>query len=280
MRQPELGKTIAELRKEKGLTQEELVELCNINVRTIQRIEAGEVNPRSYTIKNILTALGASLDINQDSATDTSTETSEPASKHIEQNQSALPVGLSKSRLGLGIITGILVLVSTSILMVLSVYSSLYDGDMPLETITNVLVIVDMLFAIAFYQSIQHLGTIYGNKLLAGGVIFYIVIYVMSGIFSMLFLSAPAGNLTSPIAILFTILVSVVFGSALIVLGAGLYSAKNAIGTNSQIAGVFSIIAGVLACSVIGMLILPCFSFVYEVILIMRLYQLYNKQLD
>ncbi len=59
MRQPELGKVIARLRKQKGLTQEELVDLCNINVRTIQRIEAGEVNPRSYTIKNIIEALDA-----------------------------------------------------------------------------------------------------------------------------------------------------------------------------------------------------------------------------
>ena len=58
MKQPALGKRISELRKEKGLTQEELVEQCNINVRTIQRIEAGEVNPRSYTIKTILEVLG------------------------------------------------------------------------------------------------------------------------------------------------------------------------------------------------------------------------------
>lgn len=57
MKQPELGKHISRLRKQKGLTQEELVEKCNINVRTIQRIEAGEVNPRSYTLKTILNVL-------------------------------------------------------------------------------------------------------------------------------------------------------------------------------------------------------------------------------
>jgi transcriptional regulator with XRE-family HTH domain len=61
MKQPELGKRISELRKGKGLTQEELVEQCNINVRTIQRIEAGEVNPRSYTVKIILEVLGEDL---------------------------------------------------------------------------------------------------------------------------------------------------------------------------------------------------------------------------
>ncbi|MEB2779942.1 helix-turn-helix transcriptional regulator [Algoriphagus sp. C2-6-M1] len=58
MQQPELGKKISEMRKAKGLTQEELVELCNLNVRTIQRIEAGEVTPRSYTIKALFEALG------------------------------------------------------------------------------------------------------------------------------------------------------------------------------------------------------------------------------
>src|SRR5690554_5513125 len=57
MKQPELGHKILELRKAKGLTQEELVERCNINVRTIQRIEAGEVTPRSFTIKSIMDAL-------------------------------------------------------------------------------------------------------------------------------------------------------------------------------------------------------------------------------
>ncbi|MFT6854039.1 MAG: transcriptional regulator with XRE-family HTH domain, partial [Cyclobacteriaceae bacterium] len=61
MKQPELGKKIADLRQDQGLTQEELVEKCNINVRTIQRIEAGEVQPRSYTLKTILSALSSDL---------------------------------------------------------------------------------------------------------------------------------------------------------------------------------------------------------------------------
>ncbi len=61
MRQPDLGKKVAELRKAKGLTQEELVETCNISVRTLQRIETGEVTPRSYTLKTILAALDNDL---------------------------------------------------------------------------------------------------------------------------------------------------------------------------------------------------------------------------
>ncbi len=62
MKQPELGRKILELRQEKGLTQEELVEQCNISVRTIQRIEAGDVTPRAYTVKTILAALDRDLD--------------------------------------------------------------------------------------------------------------------------------------------------------------------------------------------------------------------------
>ena len=57
MNQPELGNYIAALRKEQGLTQEELVEKCNLSVRTLQRIEAGDVTPRPITIKLIFEAL-------------------------------------------------------------------------------------------------------------------------------------------------------------------------------------------------------------------------------
>jgi transcriptional regulator with XRE-family HTH domain len=60
--QPELGKKIADLRKAKGLTQEELVEKCNLNVRTLQRIESGEVMPRTYTIRLIFEALEVPFD--------------------------------------------------------------------------------------------------------------------------------------------------------------------------------------------------------------------------
>lgn len=60
--QPELGKKIADYRKEKGMTQVELVEKCNLSVRTLQRIEAGEVTPRTYTVKIIFEALELNYD--------------------------------------------------------------------------------------------------------------------------------------------------------------------------------------------------------------------------
>jgi len=62
IQQPELGKKVLELRKSKGITQEELVEKCNLSVRTLQRIESGEVTPRPITVKLIFEALEESFD--------------------------------------------------------------------------------------------------------------------------------------------------------------------------------------------------------------------------
>jgi uncharacterized Tic20 family protein/DNA-binding Xre family transcriptional regulator len=50
MNQPDLGLKVTELRQQKGLTQEQLAERCEVSPRTIQRIESGEVDPRAYTI--------------------------------------------------------------------------------------------------------------------------------------------------------------------------------------------------------------------------------------
>ncbi len=74
MEQPQLGLKITALRKQKGLTQEELVEQCNINVRTLQRIESGEVSPRTYTIKMILSALDYDYESLQESRRQSRTE--------------------------------------------------------------------------------------------------------------------------------------------------------------------------------------------------------------
>lgn len=57
MNQPDLGLKIAELRQQKALTQERLAEMCEVSLRTIQRIESGEVDPRAYTLHCLSTAL-------------------------------------------------------------------------------------------------------------------------------------------------------------------------------------------------------------------------------
>jgi uncharacterized Tic20 family protein len=66
MKQPNLGFTVAELRQEKGLTQEKLAEFCEVTTRTIQRIEAGEVEPRAFTRNSLSNVLD--FDFNEDNS--------------------------------------------------------------------------------------------------------------------------------------------------------------------------------------------------------------------
>jgi len=66
MKQPELGAYIAALRNKKGLTQKELAEQCNVDIRTIQRIESGDVVPRMYTINLLAKALDADISLSAD----------------------------------------------------------------------------------------------------------------------------------------------------------------------------------------------------------------------
>lgn len=65
IQQPELGRKIADFRKAKGLTQEELAMKCNVDVRTLQRIESAQVMPRAYNVRLIFEA----LEINYDTST-------------------------------------------------------------------------------------------------------------------------------------------------------------------------------------------------------------------
>lgn len=57
-----LGNKILELRKSKGLTQEQLAERSKVNLRTIQRIENGENEPRGNTLHLICNALEVNND--------------------------------------------------------------------------------------------------------------------------------------------------------------------------------------------------------------------------
>ena len=57
-----IGNKILEIRKSKGLTQEELAELAKLNLRTIQRIENNENEPRGNTLHLICDALEINIE--------------------------------------------------------------------------------------------------------------------------------------------------------------------------------------------------------------------------
>ncbi len=56
-----LSKRIKELRISENLSQEKLAELSKLSLRTIQRIEKGEVKPTSDSISRLSSALNCQL---------------------------------------------------------------------------------------------------------------------------------------------------------------------------------------------------------------------------
>ena len=57
-----IGQIINESRKSKGLTQEELAELSKVNLRTIQRLENNENEPRGKTLQLICEVLNLEIE--------------------------------------------------------------------------------------------------------------------------------------------------------------------------------------------------------------------------
>ncbi|HSO86308.1 MAG TPA: helix-turn-helix domain-containing protein [Draconibacterium sp.] len=62
MSKSELSKRVKELRARKGLSQEQLAENSGLSLRTIQRIENGETEPRGETLKRLMNALEVAPD--------------------------------------------------------------------------------------------------------------------------------------------------------------------------------------------------------------------------
>ncbi|MDO6517727.1 helix-turn-helix domain-containing protein [Zobellia uliginosa] len=62
MKNKNLAKRVKELRKRKGLSQEELTENSGLSLRTVQRIENGETDPTGETLRRIADALKVNPD--------------------------------------------------------------------------------------------------------------------------------------------------------------------------------------------------------------------------
>ncbi|WP_196891477.1 helix-turn-helix domain-containing protein [Aureivirga marina] len=58
----EIGQKIRKIRKRKGMSQEDLAEEAGVNLRTIQRIENNETEPRSKTLQLICDVLEINLE--------------------------------------------------------------------------------------------------------------------------------------------------------------------------------------------------------------------------
>lgn len=220
MKQPELGRKIYELRKQKGLTQEELVEKCNINVRTIQRIEAGETTPRSFTIKTLLEALDVNLDLDSF------------ANETVITNN-------DKKILNIAWISGVIYFVFGFIETIADIYQFTDDDSLfNIVSYTAIKIISSITFVLFFIGFIR-VAKIYSLELLKIIVYVFMVAYVLSTI-----LDVYSVSLANETVIVSAVIELIVFGAIQIIFGLSLLQLKDKLGTLIQINGVLEIITG------------------------------------
>ena len=229
MKQPELGRKLLELRKQKGFTQEELVEQCNINVRTIQRIEAGEVMPRSFTLKTILNALGEDLKNLQDS------ETSDNERFNFEG------IKFSSIYLKLAWICGIIYFLSGFVEFAVD-YARFYENELIISkeayiSMKFIVLITYIYFMWGFVLS----GKIFNNYLLKIGAFFLIGTTILFYGYDMVSLYFELFYTEYVI-----VTQSIFFGIGSIIFGLAVMRLKEPFGKIPEIAGGFQVVSGIL----------------------------------
>ena len=250
MKQPELGKRISELRKEKGLTQEELVEKCNINVRTIQRIEAGEVNPRSYTIKTILEVLGVNYFENENK-------------ESISFNDP------ERRKLNIAWIFGIVYFLIGFIETIADFYQFSDDNSFLNTSIYIIIKGISAISFVFFFFGFYTIAKKYNNQLLKIITILLMLLFVISNC-----IDALSSNILDDTVVVRLLIECVGFGGLQLIFGIGMYQLKDKIGQLAQVTGIFEIVVGASLVTVIlatlgVFLLIP--TIIIEIILLYRL---------
>ena len=259
MKQPDLGLKILKLRKAKGLTQEELVERCNINVRTIQRIEAGEVTPRSYTIKSILDALGYDF-------------SAIPVEEEQKDNEAPLP---NNRFLQIAFFVGILYLMLALLEGVVDFLPILNEPDdiLNIGSLYAVVKIAVIATYAVFMFGYYKMGMLHKNALVM--------------ISSILLIIGTALTLSADIYSYYTqgvdfltvqIFKSVILGAMYVALGIGLLQYQAYFGPLALVTAILGILSGLAFLSVIFALPGLVVFTVFEILQLVLLYKVYTQQ--
>lgn len=266
MQQPELGRRLAALRKERNLTQEDLVVKSYVSVRTIQRIEAGEVMPRLSTVKILLSALGESYE-----------SFAAKSAEVVNEKKVVSPDSVVNSVL-MAATAGALYLISQIILGAMDI--AWFTGDhawgfwmnLIYTSITVVMVTSFALFARGFIV----LGNVFENRLLT--LVSYIFIVATAGLGVLDITSLFVGNLRG-LWILYAA-ASLVFGALSIVFGVSLLRLQDSMGTLARVAGILEIVMGCMLATVVlfflsYVILIP--AVVIEIIVLYRGYEYLSR---
>ncbi|WP_340199556.1 helix-turn-helix domain-containing protein [Ascidiimonas sp. W6] len=242
MKQPELGLRISEIRKQKGFTQEELVEKCNINVRTIQRIEAGEVMPRSYTIKTILNAL--EVDFDQITSI-THLESNLRNFMMLDLKDDASVQSLIRN-LNIAWIFGVIYFIF-SFIEYIADYFRFFENEFIFSTTTYTIVkLASTVFYIIFFRGYIATGAIFKNHLLRTTAFMMLFAYVLSTIYDISSIYFIQDNVELSMA-----MKSFCFGTIGILLGIAILKLRRQLGIIAPITGALEIITGIFSVTVV-----------------------------
>lgn len=271
MKQPELGQKILELRKQKGLTQEELVEQCNISVRTIQRIEAGESMPRIYTIKTILSALDRDLD---DLREDTVFETKVKEVMLFEIDQTK-DVSFLFTQLHIGWIAGILSMIVFIFESIDDIYlvtnQTYYFG----KVFTIILGILSIIFFSVFMRTFILIGNLFKNTFLKIIATLFIIINAIVAGYALI----DMNYIVMPMKA-YGIMYVVFFGVMSIFFGYSLFKLKG-LGQLPQTSGILQMVLGFMMLTIFLAIVAGPASILAQAVnvaLILRVYEIIKKQ--
>ncbi len=280
MKQPALGQRLVSLRKEKNLTQEELVERSNVSVRTIQRIESGEVIPRLSTIKIIAKALAVDFE--------SIVQTNQ---NQMEENKNLVsglfnPTGNSET----GKTTLMTAAIAGMVYLILEIAKTAMDFAWMINyfgqegnIIYSVIVVCLVVSYFFFMRGFIVFGNLFENGLLK--IVGYFLIIAMIAlsaldIYSFIYFDSR-GVATIPEELLLPyISAAIIFGILGIIFGAALLKLQDGMGELSKVAGILEIILGVFLTSILLFLLaytLTIPATIIEIILLYRGYEYLSK---
>lgn len=233
MQQPELGNQLIALRKERNLTQEELVEKSHVSVRTIQRIESGEVLPRMSTVKILLEALGEDYELF--------------LTKQNMETQN--PLNNQRNSLMVAALAGAAYLVSQITLDVMDISWLTGDNNWNFQTnaIFTGLTVVMVISYTLFIRGFITLSKVFENSLLK--IIAYILIVANAGIG--ILDVASLSVVDKELLLLPYASAAILFGTLSIVFGVALLRLQDGMGQLSRVAGIMEIVMGCLLITVV-----------------------------
>jgi transcriptional regulator with XRE-family HTH domain len=235
MQQPKLGQQLAALRKQQQLTQEELVEKSHVSVRTIQRIEAGEVIPRLSTVKILWRALGAEYTSETTNQTEMKTTANSP--QHHQQ------------QLLTAVIAGALYLVFEITLTAIDFtwFTSSFNRTESLRWIYITLTVGMLASYIVFARGFMLLARLFENKLLTVAAVLMMLVMAISAFVDIALFSTPMGEVALPYT-----MVALVAGICSLIFGIALLRLQDGMGGLAKVAGLLEIVIG---CTLITVLL-------------------------